>query len=80
VNQAIVEDIRYIRRVDLDRQIDALVKRGPEKLFLGINLDHAAEAGLLGTNIPIDMDKILTACDKVEIMPGGRIIFLKHRG
>lgn len=68
-----------IRRTDLERQIDALVQRGPDKLFIGTDLDQAAENGLLGTNIQVDMNKIRSAYDLDETMPGGRLIFLKRR-
>jgi hypothetical protein len=68
-----------IRRVDLERQIDALLKRGPEKIFIGTNLDRAAEAGLLGTSIPIDMNRLRTVYPVVEMAPGGRLVYLRRR-
>jgi len=68
-----------IRRVDLERQIDGLLKKGPEKLFIGTNLDNAAEAGLLITNIPIDMDRLRTVYSIVETAPGGRLVYLRRR-
>jgi hypothetical protein len=68
-----------IRRVDLDRQIDGLLKKGPEKIFIGTNLDDAAETGLLGTSIPIDMDRLRSVYPIVETAPGGRLVYLRRR-
>lgn len=68
-----------IRRVDLEHQIDSLVRRGPEKLFLGTNLNTAAEKGLLGTSISIDMDKLGKAYEVAEMAPGDRLIYLRRK-
>jgi hypothetical protein len=68
-----------IRRVDLERQIDGLLKRGPEKIFIGTNLDHAAETGLLGTSIPVDINRLRTVYPVVEMAPGGRLVYLRRR-
>src|SRR5439155_24618828 len=68
-----------IRRGDLERQIDGLLKKGPEKLFIGTNLDNAAGAGLLITNIPINMDRLRTVYPIVETAPGGRLVYLRRR-
>jgi hypothetical protein len=68
-----------VRRVDLERQIDGLLNKGPEKIFIGTNLDHAAEAGLLGTSIPIDMNRLRTVYPVVEMGPGGRLVYLRRR-
>lgn len=68
-----------IRRIDLEHQIDSLVRRGPEKLFLGTNLNTAAEKGLLGTNISIDMNKLGKAYEVAEMAPGDRLIYLRRK-
>lgn len=68
-----------IRRVDLERQIDGLIKRGPEKLFLGTNLNTAAEKGLLGTSISVDMNMLGNAYEIAEMAPGDRLIYLRRK-
>jgi hypothetical protein len=67
-----------IRRVDLDRLMDFLVKKGPEKLFIGTNLGDAARKGLIGTDIPIDFARLRTVYNGETIAPGGRLIYM-HR-
>jgi hypothetical protein len=68
-----------IRRVDLDHQIEGLVKRGPQKLFVGTNLALAARNSVLGTNILVDMEELKKAYALVETAPGGRLIYLRRR-
>jgi hypothetical protein len=67
-----------IRRVDLERLMVFLVTRGPKKLFIGTTLGNAAETGLLGTNIAIDLSA-LERSYVAEVAPGGRLIYLQRR-
>lgn len=67
-----------IRRVDLERLMEFLVSRGPEKLFIGTNLGSTAEKGMLGTSIPIDFDRLGTVYSS-EPAPGGRLIYMQRR-
>ncbi|WP_210497167.1 hypothetical protein [Microvirga antarctica] len=68
-----------IRRVDRDDQVDMLVKRGPDKVFLGTDLSAAAERGLLGTNIDIDLGELRKAYALEALGPGGRLILLRRK-
>lgn len=68
-----------IRQIDLRHQMESLVGRGPQKLFLGTNLNTAAEQGLLGTSISIDMDTLGKAYEVEETAPGGRLIYLRRK-
>lgn len=67
-----------IRRVDLERLMEFLMTRGPRKVFIGTTLGNAAETGVLGTNIAIDLNA-LERNYVAEVAPGGRLIYLQRR-
>lgn len=67
-----------IRRVDLERLLDFLSTRGPNKVFLGTTLNKAAQKGLLGTDIEIELGALTRTYD-AEVAPGGRLIYLQRR-
>ena len=68
-----------IRRADLDRQISALARNGPDKLFVGTNLDRAGKLGLLGTDVVIDFDRIRSAYALAATGPGERLLFFRRK-
>lgn len=68
-----------IRREDLALQSEMLIRHGPKKLFVGTKLYHAAEDGLLGTSIPVDLKLIETAYAFSRWGPGCRLMFFQRK-
>jgi len=68
-----------IRRVDRDRQVEALLRSGPDKVFLGPAINVGAQKAYLGTDVDIDVDSLRPAYALAEFGPGGRLLLLRRK-
>lgn len=68
-----------IRVADRDAQVDALIASGPDKLFVGTELEGAVARGQLGTEVGIDLQRIGQAYALEVVGPARRLLLFRRK-